>query len=200
MAIEPARRGPKALKLLLVLTALGAGAWFGRGYLPDEARAPIDAVGAKVQELVQDDDPRVLKVGQRFVYKARGGAARQIEVTRIDDDRVHVHPSMRRGDEVVPDVPPHQRWSHSTTREFLRGMGLGPMREDTLVVSGVEFPCQVYESSRVPFRIWLSERFPGVVRVEKSGELRLELERIEQVVSSERVEWAAPTGSWTLWF
>ena len=46
----------------------------------------------------------------------------------------------------------------------------------------------------------LGERFPGVVRVEKSGELRLELERIEQVVSSERVEWAAPTGSWTLWF
>jgi hypothetical protein len=195
------RRGPKALKLALILAALGAGGWFGRGYLPEAVRAPVESIGARVQELVQEDDPSQLRVGQRFVYGTGApGRERRVEITRLDGETVHLQPSLSQGGQATPDTPAHQSWTDAKTRGFLRGMGLGPMREDTITIQGVPFVCQVYENPKVPFRVWLCERFPGVIRLERKGQLMYELERIEQVVSSERVEWAEPRATWTLWF
>lgn len=192
----------KLLKLVLVLGAVTGGAWFGRDYLPESAKDTIEDAGHKAAALLEDRDPSQLREGQRFVYRTgRPNVETRIVVTRIEgSEAVDVHVSMSEKGEVTPGRPPHQSWSAAKAKDMLRGMGLGAMREESITVGGVTFACQVYESSRVPFKVWFADRFPGVVRLKKGEGTLLELRSIEELPPSERPKWEEPGASWTLGF
>jgi hypothetical protein len=134
--------------------------------------------GAQVETKTPRAEPPA--VGTVFAYHMFNGVSREDEVTAVGTATVTV----ARGVSFAKDA------SRNTVEEPLDGpspqatirpdMTFKVLGEETIVVSGVSFECEVREAKvgQNVLREWVSPRFPHVVRTRANGFVTLDLAEI----------------------
>lgn len=86
-----------------------------------------------------------------------------------------------------PNIPPQKPRTSTFTNKYPLKVDpalakpepnpLKPIKEETLTVSGMKFPCKVYKTAGM--LNWVSNKFPGLLKSEKDGKVVYELVKID---------------------